>query len=103
MLGCVLCYFIIDKFPRKKMMFLTETLSLGFAIILFFLFSCKEQCSSRAELFQTVGLFCFRFMITVTYSYFCMIQYEIFPNQVRGSPFRGQSSPVALLLWSYRE
>jgi hypothetical protein len=32
---------------------------------------------------QTVGLFLFRFSITIAYNFFYMIQYEVFPNQIR--------------------
>lgn len=91
LLGCIISYFIIDSYPRKKMILLTEAVSLGFALLLFFFFSCHENCSRGAQLFQTVGLFCFRFVTTLTYNYFCMVQYEVFPNQVRGLALQGTS------------
>lgn len=108
LLGCILSYFIIDSYPRKKMIFSTEVVSFGFALLLLLFFSCNEGCSPGEELFQTVGLFCFRFLTTITYNYFCMVQYEVFPNQVRGLALQGTSiaSCIAVvvvpgvMLWS---
>jgi hypothetical protein len=36
------------------------------------------------QIAQSIGLFLFGFAATITYNFFYMIQYESFPNQIRG-------------------
>ena len=36
------------------------------------------------QVIQTIGLTLFRFGATIIYNYFYMMQYEGFPNQIRG-------------------
>ena len=38
----------------------------------------------QAEVVQTVGLTVFKFFSSISYCFFYIMQYEIFPNQIRG-------------------
>jgi hypothetical protein len=83
--SAIVCYFIVDHWERKTAIYVTEALSLAIAIPIFIFFSCKEeeQCSLNMQIIQTVGLFFFRFGVTVAYAFFYMIQFEVFPSQIR--------------------
>jgi hypothetical protein len=45
--------------------------------------SSDQQCDSLTEVVQTVGIFFYRFFVTISFNYFFMIQIEVFPSQIR--------------------
>jgi hypothetical protein len=45
--ACVFCYFIVDHYERKQVIYITEAISLGISVPLFIFCSCVEgqDCS----------------------------------------------------------
>lgn len=83
--GSVLCYFIIDHYARKKVIYITQAICIITSVPVFIFFSCTDgNCSLTTKIIQTAGLTLFRFAATVAYNEFYMQQYEAFPNQIRG-------------------
>lgn len=83
--GSVLCYFIIDHYERKKVIYITEAICIATSVSVFLFFSCSsDTCSIQTQIIQSVGLSIFRFASTVAYNFFYMMQFEAFPNQIRG-------------------
>jgi MFS family permease len=82
----ILCYFIVDHFERKQVIYLAQLLGIVVTLPIFIFASCGssvEECGVLSSVMQIVGLFLFRFFITVGYNFFYMAQYEMFPTQIR--------------------
>jgi hypothetical protein len=82
----ILCYFIVDHLKRKQVIYLAQLLGIGITLPIFIFASCGssvEECGVLLSVIQIVGLFVFRFFITVGYNFFYMAQYEMFPTQIR--------------------
>ena len=94
LLGNILCYFIIDHYPRKKIMYISQAICLLTSLPVFIFFSCsKGSCSAQTQILQTVGLALFRFAAIITYGFFYMQQSEALPNQIRGLALQFISLP----------
>jgi hypothetical protein len=82
----ILCYFVIDHFERKQVIYLAQFLGIITSIPIFIFASCGisvEECGVFSSVMQIVGLFIYRFFVTMGYNFFCMAQYEMFPTQIR--------------------
>lgn len=85
LLASVACYFIVDDYARKKIINITQIVCLVSSVSVFFFFACTGgNCSATAQIMQTVGITIFRFAATIAYNFFYIMQYEAFPNQIRG-------------------
>jgi hypothetical protein len=68
---------------------------------IFFFASCNdsvEQCGVLSSVVQISGIFLFRFFATTAYNISCMIQFEMFPTQVRSLALQFTSSIFTLAI-----
>ena len=67
--GSILCYFIIDHFARKKVIYITQTICIATSVPVFIFFACSDgNCPMATKILQIAGLFIFRFAATVAYN-----------------------------------
>lgn len=85
LIGCIASYLIIDHYERKKVIYVTQAICIATSAAVFLFFSCPDgACTMSTQVVQTVGLTIFKFASTVSYCFFYIMQYEAFPNQIRG-------------------
>lgn len=97
LVGSIACYFIVDDYPRKTAIYITQAICIITSAAVFFFFACTDgSCSLTTQILQTIGLMIFRFGATITYNFFYMQQYEAFPNQIRGLAMQVVSIPSYL-------
>ena len=67
--GSILCYFIIDHFARKKVIYITQSICIATSVPVFIFFACSDgNCPMATKILQIAGLFIFRFAATVAYN-----------------------------------
>lgn len=84
MFACIIGYFLVDDFERKKMIFGATTIGLIICIPVAIVTNCHDHCTPFQKVFETVGLFLFRVALSFSFTTFILTQYELFPTQVRG-------------------
>jgi len=82
-LGSGVCIFFIDKYERKKIVYVTCFLQCLILCMILRYANCYDECSVEESWFQTAGLFAFRLLVGITYNVFYVITYEMFPTQIR--------------------
>ena len=82
--SCIIGYFLVDDFQRRKMIFTATALGLCIGLPVAIVTNCRDDCSDFQRVFETVGLFVFRMAMSFSFTTYILTQYELFPTQVRG-------------------
>jgi hypothetical protein len=78
----IMCYFVIEVLPRKKMVYYTMFVCNFFVIPMYLAADCKDNCSTF-QIIETVSMVLFRVLLEISYQAFYLIQNELFPTQIR--------------------
>lgn len=73
--SCLVGYLMVDKFERKKMMLGSTCLAILVGLPVVLVSNCQEDCTKFQQIFQTVGLFLFRMLMSFTFTTFILTQF----------------------------
>ena len=79
LVGSLICYFIIDRFPRKVFVVVASAIAAGISLLIMF---NPTQGANSVSILETAGLSLYRLAGTIIYAYFYMMQMEVFPTQI---------------------
>ena len=70
--SCLICFYVLHTFPRKPAMIALQAICLTLSLCLWAWFACLDpsECSEGAQLVQSMGLFLFRLLSSLTYFFF---------------------------------
>ena len=84
-IGMVYCAFTLDTVHRRKAVIVGETISIVIAGGLIIWVPClpDDHCSPTSQMVQSAGLFLYRAITSISFTFFFISQTEYFPTQIK--------------------